>query len=170
MNIFVTDDCPIQSAINLPDKLIVKMPLETAQLFAADLILNGFQPPPKKDGTLYKLTHRNHPSRVWLSKCKENWDWLLMHWEAMLDEYSERYNKTHGCVSAFQYVASNYLDFVPLSSNKPITFSKAISIEPYKSEPDVIKAYRGYMIETKSYYAKWNKKPESKPDWWVSVD
>ena len=34
MNIFVTDHCPIQSARNLPDKHIVKMPLETCQMLA----------------------------------------------------------------------------------------------------------------------------------------
>ena len=34
MNIFVTDSCPIQSARNLPDKHIVKMPLETCQMLS----------------------------------------------------------------------------------------------------------------------------------------
>ena len=34
MNIFVTDADPIQSARNLPDKHIVKMPLETCQMLA----------------------------------------------------------------------------------------------------------------------------------------
>ena len=34
MNIFVTDRCPIQSARNLPDKHIVKMPLETCQMLS----------------------------------------------------------------------------------------------------------------------------------------
>ena len=34
MNIFVTDYCPVQSARNLPDKHICKMPLETCQMLA----------------------------------------------------------------------------------------------------------------------------------------
>ena len=34
MNIFVTNQCPIQSARNLPDKHIVKMPLETCQMLS----------------------------------------------------------------------------------------------------------------------------------------
>ena len=34
MNIFVTDPDPIQSAVNLPDKHICKMPLETCQMLA----------------------------------------------------------------------------------------------------------------------------------------
>ena len=57
MNIFVTDPDPIVSAEVLPDKHIVKMPLETCQMLAVvyskwyfawgdDLL-------PKKDGTPY---------------------------------------------------------------------------------------------------------------------
>ena len=34
MNIFVTDFSPLQSAVNLPDKHICKMPLETCQMLA----------------------------------------------------------------------------------------------------------------------------------------
>ena len=34
MNIFVTDSCPIISAINLPDILVRKMIVETAQLLS----------------------------------------------------------------------------------------------------------------------------------------
>ena len=34
MNIFVTDPCPYKSAKVLPDKHIVKMPLETCQMLA----------------------------------------------------------------------------------------------------------------------------------------
>jgi len=57
MNIFVTDPDPVKSAEVLPDKHVVKMPLETCQMLAVvyskwyynwgnDLL-------PKKDGTPY---------------------------------------------------------------------------------------------------------------------
>ena len=58
MNIFVTDPCPHKSAEVLPDKHIVKMPLETCQMLAVvfskwyfnwgDELLH------KKDGNPYK--------------------------------------------------------------------------------------------------------------------
>ena len=58
MNIFVTDPDPVKSAEVLPDKHVVKMPLETCQMLAVvyskwyynwgdDLL-------PKKDGKPYK--------------------------------------------------------------------------------------------------------------------
>ena len=59
MNIFVTDPCPIQSARNLPDKHIVKMPLETCQMLA--IIYSdwyyGVGKLYKSDGTPYRTAH-----------------------------------------------------------------------------------------------------------------
>ena len=72
MNIFVTDPCPYKSAEVLPDKHIVKMPLETCQMLAVvyskwyfnwgDELLH------KKDGNPYntkKGAFRGHPCTVW---------------------------------------------------------------------------------------------------------
>ena len=39
MNLFVTDECPYKAAYNLPDKLVVKMALENAQMLGAHLTL-----------------------------------------------------------------------------------------------------------------------------------
>ena len=59
MNIFVTDRCPIQSARNLPDKHIVKMPLETCQMLS--IIYSdwyyGVGKLYKSDGTPYRTAH-----------------------------------------------------------------------------------------------------------------
>ncbi len=70
MNIFVTDPCPIQSARNLPDKHIVKMPLETCQMLA--IIYSdwyyGVGKLYKKDGYAYRTAHgafRHHPCTQW---------------------------------------------------------------------------------------------------------
>ena len=54
MNIFVTDPDPIKSAVVLPDKHIVKMPLETCQMsniVCSDKWGHGFGSLPKSDGT-----------------------------------------------------------------------------------------------------------------------
>jgi len=42
MNIFYFSDCPIESAQAQPDKMLVKMPLETAQMLStAHRVLDG---------------------------------------------------------------------------------------------------------------------------------
>ena len=57
MNIFVTDPDPVKSAEVLPDKHVVKMPLETCQMLAvvySKWYFNwGNDLLPKKDGTPY---------------------------------------------------------------------------------------------------------------------
>ena len=57
MNIFVTDPDPVKSAQVLPDKHIVKMPLETCQMLsivASEKWGHGFGVLPKLDGAPYK--------------------------------------------------------------------------------------------------------------------
>ena len=71
MNIFVTDPDPIKSAQVLPDKHIVKMPLETCQMLsivASSKWGHGFGDLPKLNGEPYKTekgAFRNHPCTVW---------------------------------------------------------------------------------------------------------
>ena len=93
MNIFVTDPCPIQSARNLPDKHIVKMPLETCQMLA--IIYSdwyyGVGKLYKKDGTPYRTSHgafRNHPCTQWAAATPYNLAWLIRHGLALCDEYT----------------------------------------------------------------------------------
>ena len=66
MNIFVTDPDPVKSAQVLPDKHIVKMPLETCQMLsivASEKWGHGFGVLPKLNGEPYKTdkgAFRNH--------------------------------------------------------------------------------------------------------------
>ena len=81
MNIFVTDPSPYKSAMVLPDKHIVKMPLETCQMLAivcSDKWGHGFGTIPKADGTPYatdKGAFRNHPCTKWANEFVTNWHW-----------------------------------------------------------------------------------------------
>ena len=102
MNIFVTDDCPIQSARNLPDKHIVKMPLETCQMLS--IIYSdwyyGVGKLYKSDGTPYRTQHgafRNHPCTQWAADNQYNLAWLIAHGIALCHEYTARYHKRHTC-------------------------------------------------------------------------
>jgi len=89
MNIFVSDHCPIQSAHNLPNVLLVKMVLESAQLLStAHHVLDGVQ-------VGYKPTHQNHPSNLWCRSTSANYQWLYAHFEALCNEYTFRTGKTH---------------------------------------------------------------------------
>ena len=65
MNIFVTDPSPYKSAQVLPDKHVVKMPLETCQMLsivASEKWGRGYGALPKKDGTSYATDHIHDPT------------------------------------------------------------------------------------------------------------
>ena len=103
MNIFVTDPSPWQSAVVLPDKHIVKMPLETCQMLSivcSDKWGHGFGTLPRADGQPYateKGAFRNHPCTKWANEFVNNWQWLLAHGLALCEEYKNRYGKVHTC-------------------------------------------------------------------------
>ena len=102
MNIFVTDSCPIQSARNLPDKHIVKMPLETCQMLS--IIYSdwyyGVGKLYKSDGTPYRTSHgafRNHPCTQWAAANQYNLAWLIQHGLHYATSTHARYDKVHTC-------------------------------------------------------------------------
>ena len=103
MNIFVTHKFPAESAIVLPDKLVVKMPVEACQMLAivaSEKWGHGYGTLPKADGTPYKTekgAFRNHPCTKWALESIHNAYWLIKWGLNLSDEYCLRYNKTHSC-------------------------------------------------------------------------
>ena len=84
MNIFVTHPDPLRSAVVLPDKHVVKMPLETTQMVS--LLFSPWYydwgTVLRKDGTPYdtkKGAFRNHPCTKWAAESMYNTAWLIQH-------------------------------------------------------------------------------------------
>ena len=103
MNIFVTDPSPTLSAQSLPDRHIVKMPLETCQMLSivcSDKWGWGYGEIHRTDGQPYKTekgAFRNHPCTAWANESNINAWWLVAHGMALCEEYTHRYGKTHSC-------------------------------------------------------------------------
>ena len=97
MNIFVTDPSPTVSAQVLPDKHIVKMPLESCQMLAivcSEKWGHGYGEIHKKDGEPYnteKGAFRGHPCTIWAAESIANTAWLIQHGFGLLEEYTHRY-------------------------------------------------------------------------------
>ena len=164
MNIFVTDTNPIQSAANLPDKHIVKMPLETCQMLA--IIYSdwyyGVGKLYKSDGYAYRTQHgafRNHPCTQWAAANQYNLSWLIVHGFALCTEYTERYGKIHSCYDTICQAADIYnkcFDDSWSSAYHHVTdFTRAM--------PDYIKS--DFTITTTTAYQRYlNTKP------WVATN
>ena len=165
MNIFVTDPDPIVSARCLPDKHIVKMPLETCQMLSivgSDKWGHGFGIVPKLDGTPYKTdkgAFRNHPCTIW---AQSHWTWLINHGLALCAEYTHRYNKVHSCQSSIEYVNNTF----PHHDDFPTSYTRAMP-EQFKFDTsiDTFTAYKNYISSKPWVVSNYLRDPSRKPSW-----
>jgi hypothetical protein len=96
MNIFYTDHDPDTAARTLPDKHVVKMPVEAVQMLVSACLRHNIQPNvTTKAGTVHKGGYHKHPSTVWAGDTQENWFWTLSWGLSLCDEYTKRYGKQH---------------------------------------------------------------------------
>ena len=177
MNIFVTDPCPHKSAEVLPDKHIVKMPLETCQMLAVvfskwyfnwgDELLH------KKDGNPYKTekgAFRGHPCTVWAAEDIKNTAWLIAHGTALCYEYYKRYEKVHSCsdtVAEARKVFLEYSNQQDLSSCRDVkTFAFAGPDEfKYDTSIDIFTQYKRYIASKPWVATNYLRNPSRKPNW-----
>lgn len=96
MNIFYTDHNPVTAAQSLPDKHVVKMPVEAVQMLVSACLRHSVNPEViTKKGTIHKGGYHNHPSTVWAGQTRNNAAWTLAWGFALCAEYTKRYGKTH---------------------------------------------------------------------------
>jgi len=175
MNIFVTDHCPIQSARNLPDKHIVKMPLETCQMLA--IIYSdwyyGVGKLYKADGTPYATKRgafRNHPCTQWAAANQYNLAWLIRHGYGLCDEYNQRYGKVHTCFDVIVQAerifhrSFSHINTLSRASRQVKDFTRAMpEYIKFDTTIDTITAYKRYL-NTKSWLASnYLRIPSRKP-------
>ena len=179
MNIFVTDSCPIQSARNLPDKHIVKMPLETCQMLS--IIYSdwyyGVGKLYKSDGTPYRTAHgafRKHPCTIWAADNQYNLAWLIVHGVALCDEYTARYGKVHTCldvISQAERIYKRCFDLDHYDASQQVTsFTRAMpEYLKFDTTIDTITAYKRYL-NTKSWLASnYLRIPSRKPSFIITT-
>ena len=177
MNIFVTDYCPVQSARNLPDKHICKMPLETCQMLA--IIYSdwyyGVGKLYKADGNPYRTAHgafRNHPCTQWAAANQYNLAWLIMHGLALCDEYHQRYGKIHACYDVLRQAQRIYDDCFDESLTDAASmvsyFTRAMPDDiKHDSTITTIQAYKQYLNTKPWLSTNYLRIPSRKPSFIV---
>ena len=164
MNIFYLDTRTYNCAKAHCDKHVVKMILEYAQLLStAHRILDGDE---GKEG-MYKATHKNHPSAMWVRQSKKNYRYLYFLFRYLLEEYTVRYGKIHKTARLLPLLARTPK---ALGNDLYIKYYDDPVIEPppqcmpddCKSE-NTVDAYRKYYIKEKAHMARW--KNSEVPSW-----
>ncbi len=175
MNIFYVDKCPIKAAQSLVDRHCVKMILESVQLLStAHRILDGEEYISKskngrnvkrwklfdnRENIIFSATHINHPSAVWCRSSIENYNWLVEHTFALLNEYTYRYEKTHKCSGEIIYI----LKSPPLNLQKwDWTDPPCAMADEYKISNDSLTNYRYYYKVGKKHLHKYTKRQPPK--------
>ena len=176
MNVFVTEQCPYKSAEVLPDKHIVKMPLETCQMLAVvyskwyfnwgDELLH------KKDGSPYntkKGAFRGHPCTVWAAEDINKTAWLIAHGVALCYEYWKRYDKIHSCSKTIQearqvFTKQTKKDLSIHKDVKDFAFAGPDEFK-YDTSIDIFTQYKKYIASKPWVKDNYLRIPDRKPSW-----
>ena len=176
MNVFVTEQCPYKSAEVLPDKHIVKMPLETCQMLAvvySKWYFNwGDDLLPKKDGSPYntkKGAFRGHPCTVWAAEDINKTAWLIAHGVALCYEYWKRYDKIHSCSKTIQearevFTKQTKKDLSIHKDVKDFAFAGPDEFK-YDTSIDIFTQYKKYIASKPWVKDNYLRIPDRKPDW-----
>ena len=175
MNIFYLDRDVKTCATYHNDKHVVKMILEYAQLLStAHRMLDGDEYIDASSGRrikrwrlknesmeniLYKASHINHPSAIWVRRSNNNYNWLMSLLQDLLQEYTYRYGKIHATDRLVYWLRKP-------PANIPVGyFTQPTPAMPAEYKvPDSIQSYRNYYIGAKKTMARWKKRPI--PEWW----
>lgn len=164
MNIFYIHTNPAIAAQAMTDKHVVKMILESAQLLStAHRYLDGEQyiklsksgarlkkwnhPDPYMDVTLYKSTHLNHPSGIWVRQSKQNYRWLFQHFLALSEEYYQRYGRRHASELLLAGLLKNPPKNIPDIRQTPMLV--AITDTKWHVPNNPLQSYRNYYVGEK---------------------
>ena len=174
MNIFAVDEDPALAAFSLPDKYVVKMPVETTQIIALVFSswYHGYGVVLKSDNQPYNTTKgafRNHPCTKWAAESIYNTAWLIQHGCALSGEYTHRYGKIHGCADALFEAKKTFHKF----AGEVITcycmvesFTRAMPNEfKHNTSIDTFTAYQNYISSKPWVASNYLRDPSRKPDW-----
>jgi hypothetical protein len=175
MNIFYINENPIIAAQQMVDRHVVKMILESCQLLStAHRMLDGTPYVGKtktnrnvkrwklldaREPVVYQATHINHPSAIWCRTSVQNYNWLVEHMYALMDEYTYRYNKKHKCMGVAYYLQSPPKNLQEYDQT-PIICAMD---KQYIISDDPLTNYRNYYKIGKKDLHTWTKR--TPPEW-----
>lgn len=175
MNIFYLDPNPRNCAQMHADKHVVKMILETAQLLStAHRVIDGspfitknaigskltrYVLTDERENLLYKSTHVNHPSAIWVRQSVQHYNWLYQLFHELIIEYKHRYGKVHASSKLLEILSKPPHNLVDNGFIGPTPAMDAHFIVAN----DPLLSYRNYYKIGKSDLLQYTKR--DKPYW-----
>lgn len=177
MNIFYLDKSPELSAQFHNDKHVVKMIIEYAQLLStAHRVLDGkmyFEKSKNNrnikryllknnEGILYKATHTNHPSAIWVRQSSKHYEFLLQMFISLCNEYTLRYNKVHKTSTLIEA-----LSLFPKNLNDNGFIEPPLAMPDYCKLDDAVQSYRNYYLKEKNNFLNYTN---TTVPYWIKKD
>ena len=145
----------IKSAQSQDNYRVVKMILESCQMLCTTLNEQA-----GKQITPYRSTHKSHPSTKWVGASSSNFEALVIHTVAMLEEYTERFGKVHKCAGVLEKCIELY-DPLLFSSQESTRLPLAMPCEFHSD--NIVESYRRfYASKPRIRYPK-----DKMPDWFL---
>jgi len=91
----------IASAKSQDNYRVVKMILESCQILSTVLNGQGVKAP-------YRSFNPKHPSCLWAAESSDNFEKLVLHCDAMLEEYTRRFGRVHKCRGVLTQITDLY--------------------------------------------------------------
>lgn len=180
INIFVLDNDPKTAAKMQCDKHVGgKMIVESAQMLStAHRMLDGkvekrpsktgkrmvnYWVHPSMDDVLYKAVHFNHPCTVWTRESKSNYEWLYIHFIALCQEYTYRYQKIHKTERDLSLVLESTPLTIPDTALTPFKLAMGAAPECINTNDPVGSYRKFYRTKKDRFEMKWTGRKI--PDW-----
>jgi hypothetical protein len=124
----------VKSAQSQDNYRLVKMILESCQILSTVLNEQGVCAP-------YKSFNPKHPSCMWAAESSSNFESLTIHCLAMIEEYTERFDKRHKCASVLEQIIDLY-DPGRFYTHEPTPLKMAMP-DNFKGD-NVVESYRKF--------------------------
>lgn len=158
MNIFYLDPNPVCCAMYHGNKHVVKMILEYAQLLCTAHHLCDNVLDDDERAVLYRLTHQNHPSALWVRASATHYHFLYELFVALCEEYRHRYGRTHLTDHKLRQILAK----CPVSTITPFVPPPQVMPSQYQGD-DCVQAYREYYRQGKAEMLVYTGR--AVPDW-----
>lgn len=162
MNVFFSDTDPVKAALNLDDKRVCKMILESAQILTSAHYFRSNVYGAYCNWTGIKPTHIHHPIIQRAGTDRTYYRWIFDHFCALCSVYEHIYNKRHSWahhVRAFKLMEDCIPEYKELLCVPNCT--------PYYHFRNTVEAYRLCLqykwLITDKRDPKWTKRPL--PNW-----
>lgn len=142
MNIMLTSESTMDSALFLDDKRANKMIVESLQIICTVLHLLEVD-----CDLLYKKTHENHPCVRWALESYENLTLLIDLFNKYCFNYYLRTGKIHACKTRYNAIFNSDILYRALKKYKNIDRTDIVNCTSFKFIKDTYLAYQLYLIE-----------------------